>query len=474
MKFKKFISCLLAFSMLMVPNVFGYDYGDVNRDNQITSSDAAAILQNVLNEDSMPFDSEQKTLSLVSGNATLTATDAAQVLQKVLNSDYSYPIELTSEKPTEETTKEITTETTTKETTTETTTKKSEQTEGGTEVYRLTADNAMSMTQNEPGGDKYFFTYNGKGSTLSSSATVDGQSFSNAFKFSSSNRGAQFNIYGGKATIKVIYSNGAFAVKRGNDAKEDLYKSAKVTEPTMDTFVVDGKGGYTIGSSGNANCVFYLIEVTCESQYGLYPTAPDLQSIKTMERYGEVEKHTQTIVVQNGEVWDGKGVTIDASAFVSGGQEEGGDPIFKLMGNCTVKNVILGDPGGDGIHIYGNNCRVENVHWQDVGEDALTVKQTGDVTVYGCSSMHANDKVFQINASTNITIQEYRCYNIGTFLKQNGGSTFTMTAYLDNVSAEKVKNCFADSSVGTTKCYARNLYIYDCEDMGGMTILDWN
>ncbi|MGN1318558.1 MAG: leucine-rich repeat protein, partial [Lachnospirales bacterium] len=98
----------------------GYQIGDVNGDGNVTSLDAALVLQYVLNG-SNTITTENAD---VNKNGVIDSEDVAMILQKALDSSYKLPGEPDTETTTEVTT-EITTETTTEvatETTTETTT----------------------------------------------------------------------------------------------------------------------------------------------------------------------------------------------------------------------------------------------------------------------------------------------------------------------------------------------------------------
>jgi hypothetical protein len=141
---------------------------------------------------------------------------------------------------------------------------------------------------------------------------------------------------------------------------------------------------------------------------------------------------TETIVVEAGQTYDGKGKTIIARGMGDGSQDENQAPIFRLEDGATLKNVRLGDPGCDGVHTYGD-ATVENVVWEDVGEDALTIKKGGDVTVTvsGGAAYDADDKIFQINdAATAFKVQNFKAEN---------------------------KHCIARSDSEESKLYYRNI-----------------
>lgn len=141
---------------------------------------------------------------------------------------------------------------------------------------------------------------------------------------------------------------------------------------------------------------------------------------ETTAASGETIVVDKTIVVDGG-VFDGEGKTYTASsALGNGDQSEDQKPVFILKNGATLKNVTIGDNGADGIHVYGG-ATLENVNWKDVGEDALTVKSAGDVNIIGGSANKAADKVFQINADTNLTITDFKADDFLTLVRTNGG-----------------------------------------------------
>jgi hypothetical protein len=164
---------------------------------------------------------------------------------------------------------------------------------------------------------------------------------------------------------------------------------------------------------------------------------------------------TRTIRVNDG-TYDGGGERIIAQGMGDGGQDEGQYPIFRLE-NATLRNVRIAAPGCDGVHCYGN-CRVENVVWEDVGEDALTVKGKGTVTVSGGSARDAADKVFQLNDSCTFTIENFLCTNFGCFIRQNGGTSFKCSIYINNCSLSN-GDYIARTDAASTRIYYHSLSV---------------
>lgn len=137
----------------------------------------------------------------------------------------------------------------------------------------------------------------------------------------------------------------------------------------------------------------------------------------------------QTIVV-NGSTFDG-GCTryVAGPELGDGSQDEDQKPVFRVI-NGTLRNVVLGFPAADGVHMEGN-VMLMNVNWEDVGEDAATLKQPGNVIIDGGSAFNADDKVFQINAPGTFMVSNFTAGNGGKFIRQNGGTTFTVTMIID-------------------------------------------
>lgn len=168
---------------------------------------------------------------------------------------------------------------------------------------------------------------------------------------------------------------------------------------------------------------------------------------------------TSTIVVKAGTTYDGRGNTIRASGLGDGGQGENQKPIFKLEKGATLKNVRIAAPGADGVHCYGNNL-VQNVVWEDVGEDALTAKGEGWITVDGGSANSASDKVFQLNKAVTFTVKNFTATTFGKIIRQNGGSSFKCTIYIDNCTFRgNNSECIARTDSKTTQLYYRRMTV---------------
>jgi hypothetical protein len=149
----------------------------------------------------------------------------------------------------------------------------------------------------------------------------------------------------------------------------------------------------------------------------------------------------ETIEVKAGETFDGNNQTYTAgSALGDGSQDEGQKPIFRLEEGATLQNVVIGDNGADGVHVYGDAV-IDNVHWTDVGEDALTIKASGsdgiaDVQITNSSARNADDKIFQVNADANLTIENFEAENFGKLVRTNGGQQGHFEINLNDITAK--------------------------------------
>jgi pectate lyase C len=159
----------------------------------------------------------------------------------------------------------------------------------------------------------------------------------------------------------------------------------------------------------------------------------------------------ETIVVKAGQTFDGGGKTYwaNASTLGDGSQGESQKPMFRLEDGATLKNIYFSAPAADGVHCYGD-CYVTNVHWLDIGEDALTLKESGTVTITGGSAKNGDDKVFQINAPGTFKVYNFRADNAGKLIRQNGGTTFKVDIIIDNSDISNMDECIARTDSSTT------------------------
>lgn len=138
-----------------------------------------------------------------------------------------------------------------------------------------------------------------------------------------------------------------------------------------------------------------------------------------------------TIYVTSG-TYDGQCQTFNpTSALGDGSQDEGQKPVFRVENGATLKNVIIGGNGADGIHVY-NGGTLENIQWTDVGEDAMTIKSPGRVVMRNIEGYNGSDKFVQVNAESELVVDNCIVDGMGKFLRQNGGSTFPLNVSVSN------------------------------------------
>nr|WP_235188704.1 pectate lyase [Pantoea agglomerans] len=157
-----------------------------------------------------------------------------------------------------------------------------------------------------------------------------------------------------------------------------------------------------------------------------------------------------TIVVPAGQVFDGKGQTFTAGKELGdGSQSESQKPLFKLEDGASLKNVVIGDNGADGIHLYGD-AKIDNLHVTNVGEDAITVKankegKKSSVEISNSTFQNASDKILQLNADTDLTVNNVKAKDFGTFVRTNGGQQGDWDLNLSHISAQNGKFSFVKS-----------------------------
>lgn len=160
-----------------------------------------------------------------------------------------------------------------------------------------------------------------------------------------------------------------------------------------------------------------------------------------------------THIVGPGQTFDGGGKRYTAGrALGNGSQDEGQQPMFRVEAGGTLKNVVLGAPAADGIHTYGN-ATLENIVWEDIGEDAMTIKESGTVTLNGGSASNGEDKVFQINAPSTFKVSNFTARKAGKFIRQNGDTTFKVAVEIDSCDISQMDEAIfrTDSRTSTVK-----------------------
>ena len=187
-----------------------------------------------------------------------------------------------------------------------------------------------------------------------------------------------------------------------------------------------------------ALCVFILAMIAGVAGAQTPPTCPVTRTVIV---------HA-TIVVSGATFNGGCTRYVAGPELGDGSQSESQKPVFKVV-NGTLRNVVLGAPAADGIHTEGN-VTLNNVHWQDVGEDALTVKKSGTVTIDGGTAFNADDKVFQINAASTFTVRNFVARSAGKFIRQNGGTTFKVSMFIDRCDISLMSEAIARTDSLTT------------------------
>jgi pectate lyase C len=159
----------------------------------------------------------------------------------------------------------------------------------------------------------------------------------------------------------------------------------------------------------------------------------------------------ETIVVAAGQTFDGQNKRYRAgSALGDGSQSESQKPLFKLEKGATLVNVVIGSPAADGIHCHGD-ATLKNIVWEDIGEDAMTIKESGTVTLDGGSASNGEDKVFQINAASTFKVSNFKANKAGKFIRQNGDTKFKVDVVIDKCDIANMDEAIfrTDSSTST-------------------------
>jgi pectate lyase len=146
---------------------------------------------------------------------------------------------------------------------------------------------------------------------------------------------------------------------------------------------------------------------------------------------------------------------VGAGPLAGTGQQEGQDPIFRLLDGTVMSNVIIGSPGADGIHCDGT-CTLRNVWWEDVGEDAATLDGTSasqTMTIENGGAQKASDKVFQHNGPGTMIIRNFCVQDFGKVYRSCGNCR---TQYARNVRLQNlmvVPSSGSDGLVGVNSNY---------------------
>jgi hypothetical protein len=157
---------------------------------------------------------------------------------------------------------------------------------------------------------------------------------------------------------------------------------------------------------------------------------------------------SSTIIVNSGQVFDG-GCRTYTPTWGDCGQAEGQDPVFRVNGGGTLRNVIVGQRG-DGIHIYGSST-VQNINWPNVCEDALTIKASSpSVSISNVSARDAEDKIFQANAPSTVTVSNAILTNGAKVLRENGGQCYPINWTIRDSTISNIGEAVFRSDCGSS------------------------
>jgi pectate lyase C len=222
-----------------------------------------------------------------------------------------------------------------------------------------------------------------------------------------------------------------------------------------------GSGGSasSAGSSGNAGS----------------GGAPPTPTVKNCAQVGPSQTVNATIVVPSGQTFDGncQRFIANSETLGDGGQEEGQLPVFEIHTGGTLLNVVLGAPAADGIHTLGN-ATLKNVIWEDIGEDAMTIARPGTVVLDGGSAQKGADKVFQINAESTFRVSNFKAWDAGKFIRQNGDTSFTAHVFIDRCDISDMEESIFRTDSGTSTVSMTNTRYSDIGEELFMGVADGN
>jgi pectate lyase C len=177
-----------------------------------------------------------------------------------------------------------------------------------------------------------------------------------------------------------------------------------------------------------------------------------------------------TITVSSG-TFDGQGK--EFGKIGDGSQKESQPAVFELEPGTSLRNVKIVPPAGDGIHVQGDN-RVSNVTFTDVGEDAISMRSSakgGIVIIENCSFSNGDDKIFQSNHESTWYIKDCKINGAGKVFRQNGGTTFKLTVFIENLNASNFGEAVVRSDAS-----ACTVYYKDCPSkwVGKLKAVQWD
>lgn len=299
------------------------------------------------------------------------------------------------------------------------------------EVYDWSHDNGANIVQwTDTGGDNQLWRFVSVGSGYYQIINANSGRALEVYQYSTADGGniVQWqNINGQNQHWKLEDSGGYVQLKNRNSGKvAEVYEHSKTA-------------GANIGQWADLD--------NPNQQWTLVKVSPNSTTVHS------------TIIVKSGEVYDGKGRTfIAGSELGDGSQKEGQKPVFRLENGATLKNVVLGAPAADGIHTYGD-AYLANIVWTDIGEDALTIKESGNVTLNGGAAYKGDDKMFQINAASTFNVYNFVGRDAGKFIRQLGGSKFNVKVFIDSCDIVGMKEAiFRTDSTSSSVTMTNTIY----------------
>ena len=126
---------------------------------------------------------------------------------------------------------------------------------------------------------------------------------------------------------------------------------------------------------------------------------------------------SKTIVVKNGQTFDGHGKYYQWVGAGDCSQSEGMPPMFDLHQGATLKNLWM-ENAPDGIHIKGSNVVIDSIVNIDVCEDAISISRPKphqaihhDISITNSRFYHCQDKAIQLTRGANVLIKNNEFYN---------------------------------------------------------------
>jgi len=159
----------------------------------------------------------------------------------------------------------------------------------------------------------------------------------------------------------------------------------------------------------------------------------------------------------NGTTYDGGGETIISDIYDF---ERSGYPVFRVT-NGAVKNVVIThtiDGACGGAWLFGGNCTIENITMSSLSDAAaVSVRKPGIYSVSNCTFNGSSDRPFQINDLCDITYKNIKANYGDRLIRQNGGTTWKCTVYIDTANLTNFGTCIGRSDSAVTTFFYRNI-----------------